>query len=815
MANSDYSINGFSTDFTPLAETAQDTDYMDRTIYLGRANFPRTDSLKVGMAALINDEFMQVTALAPGRVSVKRGCADTVPARHAAMSLIWFMGVDTIGTDGKEYAAGETTGVKYSPYTTGGGAYPLDPQAPDAVTYDFRFYRPYPPGAMRVNSRRWYEEGFVISSDSPNMRLTWAHRDRILEADRLIDHDVGSIGPEKGTTYTVRIYDGPRLLRTEVGIMATPRDKRGNLLSPTWVYTWAQAMQDFGFVIPPEDAELVRGTMTIFSTRDGFDSWQGYTIQFDLNVQGHYVKVAQLGQLAAQRYEDEPGTAPVNGAVYAAQLAQQAMQTFQPSDDDPDRITAGVYVAQLAESAAQDTAFYTGMNRNLFEAPYAFLALLGRPRENTTIITTVARPSDRLTDSHSIWTRYDWPVNSGAVLPYDRVVSPAQFTPWITLDEDIAQLDTQVKVRTSSFYDGVSLVDVLPGQVAMVGAEIVRIESVTEDVIAIARGCYDTVPARHRADARMWFFGAASGRDPSDYPIKISGGVLGAAVQVKMVPDTFSTPLSLLDVPTDRVDMKLRTRRPYPPGQVMINGKRWFQGGQYVDGQSMLITWVHRDRVAQDSAVIDHLAADQGAESEQTYRLTITVTVNPPAPARSYPVIVRRAEVDGTAFEYTWEMIKADGYRAGGLLGVCGRVTVGIVLESIRFGLTSWQNYTIPLLLPASRCAPGQSPGGGQLPGGGGSTGGGNGTTGPLDPGGTAPGGDNQGDGPADPVDNGSGGDNGNGPPLPPEVPPDWPDPIEPPDPVDPDDPNPGLAAHWDVNWDRHWDAYKKDNQGE
>jgi hypothetical protein len=34
----------------------------------------------------------------------------------------------------------------------------------------------------------------------------WAHRDRLLQADRLIEHDAGSIGPEPGTTTTVRIY---------------------------------------------------------------------------------------------------------------------------------------------------------------------------------------------------------------------------------------------------------------------------------------------------------------------------------------------------------------------------------------------------------------------------------------------------------------------------------------------------------------------------------------------------------------------------------------------------------------------------------
>ena len=37
------------------------------------------------------------------------------------------------------------------------------------------------------------------------MAIAWAHRDRVLQGDRLIEHEAGSIGPEPGTTTSVRV----------------------------------------------------------------------------------------------------------------------------------------------------------------------------------------------------------------------------------------------------------------------------------------------------------------------------------------------------------------------------------------------------------------------------------------------------------------------------------------------------------------------------------------------------------------------------------------------------------------------------------
>jgi hypothetical protein len=803
MANRDYKGDNPAASFAPLATLHDPVGYLDRVLVLGMANFPRIDSLKVGMAALVDNEFMAITALGPGSVTVKRGCADTVPAKHEADALIWFIDVSVVGTDGKEHVAGEISSVKYSPYTTGGALNIETSGSIDTLTYNYRFARPYPPGSVRANNLRWYEDGNTLSADRASLMLSWTYRDRVLEADQLVDHDAGSIGPEPGTSYTVRVYDdNGTLKRTYPGIMAIHYDNKGRRLSPYWVYSWQQGMADLGGS-ESEIGMLVSGHFTLHATRNNLDSWQGYTIPFKLHTQGYFVKVGQYAMLTAQGDDIAitGGPYPPADGVYAGQIAQIAAQPLSDAENAAGGPTDGLYVASLHEGVGQVTNFYTTLNRNLFEAPYAMLAKRGMTQAPR-LITVAARPSDRLTDAHSIWTRYDWPRGQGTSFPYEKRIDPA-FTPWITVGAPLDYLDTVIQVGRTSFLDGVSLSNVQVGQVALVDAEIIRIDSRTNDTFTIGRGCYDTVPTKHNVGARVWFFEAAAGNDPNVYPYTADVfAQVGSAAEVKMVPAVYGPPLDLKDVPTDRLDMQHRVERPYAPGEVLVNDQAWHRGCVIAKDQVVRITWAHRNRDTQAGNAVDHHAPTRVPEDGQKYRLSITLNLYDAATKRPYTVKVREVIVDGTEFDYTYAMAQTDGYRSGTLTDVCGRVTVGMVLEAVRGDLVSWQNYVIPLALPAYPCPPGKPPGGGQLPppsgGGGGETGGGGDNTGGDDP---------------TPGDNDDG-DNGSGPPPAPEVPPDWPDPVDPAPTPNPDDPNPALAAHWDMNWDRHWDAYTKDNQG-
>lgn len=811
MANSDYTPSSRQSQFTPLATLHDALDYLDRTLVLGEANFPRTDSLKVGMAVLVDDEWMQVTAIGQGSVTVKRGCADTVPRQHPANSLAWFVDNSVVGTDAKEHTAGEVNAIKYSPVTTSGRLDPKDSSAIDVVEYQQRFARPYPPGHVLANGTRWYTLQ-TLSADAAELTLTWAYRDRTIEADQLIDHDDGDIGPEPGTSYLVRVYDqNLKLMREYPGIMASQVDRYGQKVAASWTYQWMQGMADLG-ALESEIGSYVPGYLVLFAQRNGLISWQGYTIPFRVNTQGYFIKASQLATLSAQNITDAMNNDfPPQDGFTAAQLAALAAQNLTDAQNDANGPTHGMFVAGLHQGIGQETNFYTDLNRNLFEAPYALLRKRGASIDPK-IVTVVARPSDRLTDAHSIWTRYDWPAGRGDLVEYQKRLDP-DFTPWVTVGAALDYLDTTLVIGKTSFLDGVSLSNVQVGQVALVDAEIIRIDGRDGDTsFTIARGCYDTVPTKHYAGARVWLFEAAAGNDPTTYPYTLDGyNQNGSAAQVKMVPAVYGPPLDLKQVPTDRVEMAHRVERPYAPGEVLVNGEAWYRGSVIAADQDTRITWAHRNRDTQGANAVDHHAATRAPEDGQKYRLSIKLNLYDQFTRKSYTVTVREVIVDGSEFVYSYGMAKTDGYRAGNLLNVCGRVTVGMSLQAIRGDLESWQGYVIPLALPSYSCPPGKPPGGGQLPPPPG--GGGNGDTGPT-PGDPTPppgGGDNSGD--PDPGDNGGGG-NGDGPPPPPEVPPDWPDPVDPPPGPDPEDPNPALAGHWDTNWDRHWDAYTKDNQG-
>jgi hypothetical protein len=184
-------------DFSPVALLAGALGPGDTVAHL--ADMRDLDLVSAGSEALIDEELVRVDAIDPiaGTLTIARGCVDTVPVAHAEGARVWF--TDTyVGADPTEYLAGETVQARLLTRTREGT---LDPAlAPiSQVRLDGRQARPYPPGRLRINGSAW------PSSSFSRIVLAWAHRDRVLQGDRLVDHEAGSIGPEPGTTIAVRI----------------------------------------------------------------------------------------------------------------------------------------------------------------------------------------------------------------------------------------------------------------------------------------------------------------------------------------------------------------------------------------------------------------------------------------------------------------------------------------------------------------------------------------------------------------------------------------------------------------------------------
>lgn len=209
------------------------------------------DIVRAGTAALVDDEILRIDTIdaATGEITFARGCLDTVRAAHASGARVWFFD-EYLGEDPTEYSDGNTVHAQLLT-NTGQGKLSAGLAGTDNITMDQRQFRPYPPGRLRVNDAAY------PASISGDLVVSWAHRDRITQADQLVDDSVSSIGPEDGVTYTLRIYDGESLVRTESEINGT-----------SYTYESATEIGDGGPFDP------IR--FTLHAVRDGLESLQGH-----------------------------------------------------------------------------------------------------------------------------------------------------------------------------------------------------------------------------------------------------------------------------------------------------------------------------------------------------------------------------------------------------------------------------------------------------------------------------------------------------------------------------------------------------------
>ena len=116
--------------------------------------------------------------------------------------------------------------------------------------------RPYPPGNVKINTVMWP----TVLLGQPS--VTWAFRDRMQQTVYLVTQTEANIGPEAGTTYTVRIYNENNVLQKTVTGLATI----------AWTYLATDEATDSGL-------GRINGKfkIEIESVRAGYTSWQKQT----------------------------------------------------------------------------------------------------------------------------------------------------------------------------------------------------------------------------------------------------------------------------------------------------------------------------------------------------------------------------------------------------------------------------------------------------------------------------------------------------------------------------------------------------------
>ena len=183
-------------------------------------------------------------------LDLARGILDTTPQAHPAGTRLIGVG-EWLASEPAERAPGESVFVGAMPRTSTEQGEPVLAGNGQPMVLFGRQALPYPPGRIRLNGQ---VEPAVVAGD---LTLSWAHRDRTQQTAYLVQQGEGDIGPERGVTYTVRLYDRDgTLVRSQSGLSST-----------TWVWTSAEAAEEAGLLGD-------RITVEILAEREGLSSWQ-------------------------------------------------------------------------------------------------------------------------------------------------------------------------------------------------------------------------------------------------------------------------------------------------------------------------------------------------------------------------------------------------------------------------------------------------------------------------------------------------------------------------------------------------------------
>ena len=343
--NSGTYVEANLVDFCPTATLGSATGFNDTVWPI--ASGIDLDSVRIGSYAVVDNEFVVVQALSDSAMTVLRGTLDTIPAAHSSGARIFFF-EDFCETDGVDYAPGETARVKILP-TTGKGTLGLGSAPVQSRTLLGRQARPYPPQRLRINGTAYP----VSVSRGGDITVSWAHRDRLQQTVALVGTDTASIGPEPGTTYNVRFYDGDTgTLRSE--ILGVTGDSATHVIGPT-VLLLNMNGADGGTIFTDEAGNTVNRFGAV--TRTAQSKFGGASGYFD-GVDDYL----SLG----------PAHSWVMGVNYTCEAFAYPLSTPTAGDTNPDYIlrkvgqlasdyTSGYVLALKWDTAAGKAVFFFSM----------------------------------------------------------------------------------------------------------------------------------------------------------------------------------------------------------------------------------------------------------------------------------------------------------------------------------------------------------------------------------------------------------------------------------------------------------------------
>lgn len=222
-------------------------------------------SLPVGTIALVDNEILQVVSYDPstGAFRFVRGCVDTLPAAHSAGALVWFTRLG-IGYDPVRYSEAQIVGGR-ALTRTGSGTLAVGDASLDTITTVGRSGRPYPVGLFRIDGVDYRSGPFNVR---PGFTISWAARNKELQADVVLHQLSPTVTAPVGVTYTLRVRraSDSGLLQTITGITGT-----------SYSYTeasWTGIGKVTGLILD------------FVSVQNGVESWQNYLVEVNVRDDG-------------------------------------------------------------------------------------------------------------------------------------------------------------------------------------------------------------------------------------------------------------------------------------------------------------------------------------------------------------------------------------------------------------------------------------------------------------------------------------------------------------------------------------------------
>lgn len=472
----------------------------------------------------------------------------------------------------------------------------------------------------------------VLFSESFGMCIRWARQDTINSFIQLVQNHIGAdLYPSRTTgLWTLRLvrddYDVDALpyFDADSGLLSIELDENADN---------AKAVNEItvSYTRPEDDSE---GSMRVFNSAairaNGLipdtASYPGLpTPELALRV-GQRDLRAKFGLKKFKVVLDRRGYKIEPGGVFSIGAPERGIEklVLRAGKIDDGKIDSGsITITAMMDVFGLPANSYVGVQESLYTPPNftpqpVEFRSIGEATYRDLVAVVDSATFNTLTPGTNFLTAMAASPNG---LSYGYQLDTNTGGNWVSADCDF----TPTAIITSAIPLGAEFVNVdldelmgmdavSVGSVCKINSELFRVISIklADKFVRLARGCVDTVPVAHAAGSRIWFYQDGLGVDTTEY-------AAGVSVNARLLTKTGAGRLPGESAATDVYVMGRRRERPYPPGNLRINGSVY---PAKING-ALSVSWSHRDRTLQADQLIDTTVGSVGPEPGVEYSVVL------------------------------------------------------------------------------------------------------------------------------------------------------------------------------------------------